>query len=302
MNRVSWWLVDFSSRMLEGDEREVVRGDIVESGESAGQAMRDVLGLVIRRQAMLWRNWRPWAVFVGLIVPLAMALSIASKLNVGWTSVYIWMYANNSDWGLLRNHGFWYVFRESATFVLTRWLILGCWAWSSGFILGSVTRRVMFHANVVLLSLMLLLGMAGAPRYFAFYSHFVRSVLSLPQVPVPHSHVDLSAPIFYRVVFPLAVQLFLVAIPAWRGMRAGAEVERLSSKSQMAVRVAAFSSLVAMLIEIPGGLFFLFIALGLWPPHLAGFQLAHLVVFWPIAYLLAQATARRWPRSGLARA
>jgi len=56
----AWWVVDIVSRLLEPDEREAVRGDLTESGARGGQALRDVLGLVVRRQAALWSDWRPW--------------------------------------------------------------------------------------------------------------------------------------------------------------------------------------------------------------------------------------------------
>ena len=103
MNRICWWLVDVVSRMLEPGERDVVRGDFAESGESGGRALRDVLGLVVRRQAALWKDWRPWLALVGLIVPLAMLLSIVSRITAGQSATYIWLYANNWDWALLED-------------------------------------------------------------------------------------------------------------------------------------------------------------------------------------------------------
>jgi hypothetical protein len=45
MTRICWWFVDLVSRMLDPDEREAVRGDFVESGESGGHALRGVLGI-----------------------------------------------------------------------------------------------------------------------------------------------------------------------------------------------------------------------------------------------------------------
>jgi hypothetical protein len=53
MTRTCWWLVDIASRMLEPDERDAVRGDLAESGVTGGYALRDLLGLLARRQAML---------------------------------------------------------------------------------------------------------------------------------------------------------------------------------------------------------------------------------------------------------
>lgn len=72
-------IVDLLSRLLEADEREAVRGDLTESGASGGRALRDVVGLVVRRQAALWMDWRPWLALVGVVVPLGLLLSHVSR-------------------------------------------------------------------------------------------------------------------------------------------------------------------------------------------------------------------------------
>jgi Tat protein translocase TatC len=54
MTRIYWWLAKGVSRILEANERDAVLGDLAESHESGGQALRDLLGLVVRRQAALW--------------------------------------------------------------------------------------------------------------------------------------------------------------------------------------------------------------------------------------------------------
>ncbi len=59
MTRVDWSLVQIAAQLLERDEREAVLGDLVETGESAWQGLLDVLGLVIRREATVWKTWRP---------------------------------------------------------------------------------------------------------------------------------------------------------------------------------------------------------------------------------------------------
>ena len=79
MDRICWGLVDISSRLLESAEREAVCGDLAESGVTGSRALGDILGLVVRRQAALWADWRPWLGLVGLVVPLGMLLSIVSK-------------------------------------------------------------------------------------------------------------------------------------------------------------------------------------------------------------------------------
>jgi hypothetical protein len=78
-NRLSWRLVDILYQLLDSNEREVVRGDLAECGTPGSLALRDVLGLAARRQLALWTCWRPWATLAGLIVPLGMLLSVASR-------------------------------------------------------------------------------------------------------------------------------------------------------------------------------------------------------------------------------
>ena len=78
MTRVCWRLVDILSRMLEVEERQAVRGDLAESGESIGRALRDALGLIVRRQIGLWTEWQPWLALLGVAclagVPLSRTL------------------------------------------------------------------------------------------------------------------------------------------------------------------------------------------------------------------------------------
>jgi hypothetical protein len=62
-------LFDLVSHLLKRDERDAVQGDLLESGESPWQSLLAVLGLVIRREAALWTNWRPWLAAFGLALP-----------------------------------------------------------------------------------------------------------------------------------------------------------------------------------------------------------------------------------------
>ena len=57
MNRIWWWLIDRVSRSLEPNERDTVLGDFTESGEPAGRALVDLVGLIVRRRAALWGRW-----------------------------------------------------------------------------------------------------------------------------------------------------------------------------------------------------------------------------------------------------
>src|SRR5579859_4550270 len=113
MTQMQWWLVDAVSRTLEPDEREVVLGDFAESRVTSRRALLDVLGLVMRRQAILWAGWRPWLTLLGLILPLGMLLSIISRSTSDMSAVYVWLYVNNWDWALMTNPGFWHLLAET---------------------------------------------------------------------------------------------------------------------------------------------------------------------------------------------
>ncbi|MGI9073879.1 MAG: hypothetical protein ACR2JB_21765, partial [Bryobacteraceae bacterium] len=119
MTRSCWRWVDIASRLLEPDERDSVLGDFAESGETGGQALCGLLGLIVRRQAALWNDWRPWLTLGSLVIPLAWLLSIASRLTASTSAVYVWSYVNNWDWTLLKYGTFWYVLRDSTGAVFT---------------------------------------------------------------------------------------------------------------------------------------------------------------------------------------
>src|ERR1700704_4183276 len=98
-----------------------------------------------------------------------MLLSIVSRNTAHSSAIYIWLYANNWEWRDLRNSGFCYEFAHTLGMVCSWYLALACWSWTSGFVLGSVSRGII-RVNRVLFCLMLLFGaLLGAPKYFEFY-------------------------------------------------------------------------------------------------------------------------------------
>jgi hypothetical protein len=80
MNR----LVRLIARALEPRECDFVLGDLNERGSSNTRAMLDVLGLVVRRQLMIWTNWRPWFALVTIVGLSGFCLSgMLMQLGVG---------------------------------------------------------------------------------------------------------------------------------------------------------------------------------------------------------------------------
>jgi hypothetical protein len=51
---------EFAARLLEPTERDAVLGDLIEAGETGWSAPRNVLGLIILRQAELLGTFGPW--------------------------------------------------------------------------------------------------------------------------------------------------------------------------------------------------------------------------------------------------
>ncbi|HKN34586.1 MAG TPA: hypothetical protein VJX16_15215 [Terriglobales bacterium] len=304
MDRICWRLANVLSEALAPTERDAVRGDLMESHESGSEALRDVLGLVIRRYAALLSDWRTWVALLGLIIPVSMLLSIASQNLAGIGSVYSWLYFNNWDWGLLRSRGFWYVLSESARELAGRYLTLACWSWSAGFLLGrtSAPRRAPLNSVLFFLTLLFVV-LVGAPRYLTFFSQEVHRALALPRI--SNSNDPVSALMFYRVIFPLLVQAFLVAVPAVWGIYEGVRVEKFRPALRKVVWAVSISSLIALLIQQPGLVFLLLWESGMppqmwhgWPPALHPVvQLLHWIVYWPLAYWVTRALGHRRTRA-----
>lgn len=133
-------LVEISSRLLKPDEREVVLGDLAEASCDSWQALRDVLSLVIRRELALWKNWRPWLAAFGLALPstfllmgVSLSVSHAYQQFIGPTLL--------NATGLRVGPGF--------TLLLCNVLLLTAWSWTSGFVIGSVSRRTVWISAIL---------------------------------------------------------------------------------------------------------------------------------------------------------
>ena len=165
MTRICWWCVDLVSRMLEPGERDAVRGDFAESGETGGQALRGLLGLVLRRQIALWKDWRPWLALLGAVAPLGILLSLVSRRVADSSAVTSWLYLNNWDWTYVWNSGFRLDFARDVAFVLFGFLLLSCWSWTSGFVLGYLSRRAIWINGALFCLVLVAVELSGMPRF-----------------------------------------------------------------------------------------------------------------------------------------
>ncbi len=289
MTGICWALMDTLSRMLEPDEREAVCGDLTESGETGARALCGVIGLVVRRQTELWKDWRPWLALVGIVIPLGMLLSLVSKHTADGSAIYIWLYANNWDWAFLGNAVFRHDFPRIGAGVFMSYVTLICWSWTSGFVLGSLSRGAA-QVNGATFCLMLLFAeLPDAPRYLgnSLFLHRARDF---------ENNAAVFALMFYRVMFPLIVQAFLVVLPSLCGMREGLRLAKLPPLLLTIVWTAAIATLAA--IAIQSWVWWRFPNAYTRPASWNGWQmrLLQLVVYWPIGLFIVNGSWR-----GLAR-
>ena len=128
-------LFELVSNLLERAERDAVHGDLLESGESPWQSLLAVVGLVIRREAALWINWRPWLAAFGLALPgsfLLMGFSLSvSRAYQQLENVTI-RHAAGPSVG------------PGLALFLCNVLLLLAWSWTGGFVVGAVSRRTVW--------------------------------------------------------------------------------------------------------------------------------------------------------------
>jgi hypothetical protein len=132
MMRFGWWLLSVLARALEPAERDVVLGDLAESGEGVGAATRHLLGLIVRRQVGLWLFWRRWLALFGVSCLAGLSLSrIVFRLNVD-------LYKYGAHHATSLSAG------QEVAFLLCLAGALTVWSWTCGFVLGSLSGRAVW--------------------------------------------------------------------------------------------------------------------------------------------------------------
>jgi hypothetical protein len=242
VDQVLWRLVDIASGMLDPTEREAVLGDLAESGKSGGKALCDVLDLGIRRQTGYLWDWRPLLALSCLALPLGILLSVISRSTSDGSAIYIWLYVNNWDWTLLRNPGYWRELAEWAPSVFLSYLALVCWSWTAGFLVRSSSRRTIWLSGGVFFSVLACVGFLGVP-------HGLGHVLVVQRGRDFQGNVAVFTNVFYRQVFPLAIEILLVALPAWWGMRQDLRTSSLPSWSKVILLISIVPTVAALVCQ-----------------------------------------------------
>jgi len=299
MTRIHWWLVRQVSRILEPAERDAVWGDVLESGETAAQALGDVSGLVIRRQTALWRDARPWLVLVGLVVPLALLLSLVSRRVSEGNAVYAWMYFSNWDWRLFQERAFWLILADTSTIVVPDILVLLSLAWTIGILLGAASRRTI-AVNGALFAVVLLFGVFAAVPWYTQLQ--IRTLENAGHVfpgdgagrVIQRHSGDAAGPslMFYVLLF----QIFLVLLPAFWGMHKGLG----RAARPWLLGTIPWIPAVAAMVLLAGmqGVWWAGLATHNWIWLRSGWRMPPLlfVLAGPVAYMLVSGAWQRWHR------
>ena len=294
IEKVCWRGVSLLGQLLGSNEREAVLGDFPECGISGAQAVREMLGLVVRRGAAACYAPQPWLLFLLLMAPLGLIVSVLSRMIATESAVYTWMYASNWDWDLLALRGFWYGLGGTAGHLLLRFANLACEAWTIGFLLGTVANRFS-RVTAVMLSITLLIAeIAGAPFYI---THFWMDVARLPSS-VADPNAPVFAFVFYRVIFPFGLQVLLVVWPALWGMHWGGKFREQPPLLSVFIWTAVIATTAMMTVHTPGIVLLLGQPVGEWIAQKRTVLAWTLYVeFWPVFYsaVIAMNRLRRNP-------
>jgi hypothetical protein len=272
--------VDALARLLHPDERDAVTGDFIELEIPAGRALLDVGGLILRRQAALWKEPRSWVALILLVVPLGLMLSLLARHIAQGAAIYTWLYWDWWTSTILTIPAARLEFARTVGEFLLEFATLAAWSWSAGVAIASLSRPTI-HVTAILFFLIVFAGTFG-------------SVAAGGGNPYNAPVFSLA---FFRVVLPVMVKTTVVSLPALAGMQRG-----LSRARGPVVWWVVFAlGIVALTVRSSGTLD---AAVGWTRWEVGGGNIAlrgaqpaallPVLIAWPAVYLAASASWQRW--------
>jgi hypothetical protein len=205
MNGIAWVSVELASRLLEHDEREAVLGDLLEANQSAGQGLLDVFGLVLRRQAGLWKDFRPWLAGFVVALPSSYLLTYVS-VSVSCTFQRLVNHRVYDKW--------WPTGQEGFSLLLCHIFLLIAWSWASGYVVGSLSRRTVWVSAALSLFPSVYFCFPAIP--LESLSRLCLFLFLLPAILGVHQGMR-NARISLRSASFLALTVTVLMISAWSG-------------------------------------------------------------------------------------
>jgi hypothetical protein len=285
-------MVESLSLLLDDNEREVVRGDLAECRTHAATALREIAGLVLRRQIALWFGWEPWLALLTVVIPIGFLLSYASRLWAEGAAEDILLYGRLWDFSYLANPGWRADVMSVAMRTAAAWLALIGWSWTSGFVLARLSRPTVW-LTVTMLCLVVVTATWGTNTIAHLHRHHDPSL---------QHHITFA-------VFPRLLRTFLVMVPAVWGASVGVRSRRL----RLVPTAIAVLLLASVTVTASRGLeASMSFGRGVLPADKGpdGFVVSEddprplwflsLLMMWPAAYILTEAIGFRSASSGAA--
>lgn len=122
-------LAEMATIFLAPKDRDAVLGDLAETGARGRSALGSVLGLVVRQQIELWRAWQPWVASTVALAGSLLLLSVSFGLSVDLRHL------------LRGGRGYGSVICEA--------LLMLSWAWTSGFVVGSLSGKTRWVSGIL---------------------------------------------------------------------------------------------------------------------------------------------------------
>jgi hypothetical protein len=201
----TWWCANRLSRLLEPAERSIVLGVLVEARAGGAPALREIGGLVGRRQAALWLAWQPWVALLLVAVPLGVMLSFVTRWWADYNVVLLLPYLRRGlSWTLLENQGIRNDAIEVGLGVIADVLSLLAWSWTCGYALGVLSRRTRWLTGTVVAVLV-----------------FTAAIGTMATTRTVGPDIIFST-VFVGTLFPLLVRTVFVLLPLEWGLQTGA--------------------------------------------------------------------------------
>lgn len=245
------------SRLLETGEREAVTGDLAESGITGFGGLREVAGLVLRRQVEVWNGWEPWVALLGIGLPIGallayLAAGIGFVLNL---RLETWL-----PYGLYHRSPL--PWPEQAIVIGVHGCTVVLWAWAAAAALVLLARRTIVLTSAVV-----------ALVWLAPLALMVCNLFQIRWYPIAMA----------KLMLQFLVHVVLLLLPAIAGLRFGAADRPMSRRH--ARTLALITVVLAALSTWTGG----------WPAAGAGWQWRLMVsslTSWPAFYVATRALRR----------
>jgi hypothetical protein len=250
-------LVELASRGLDLPEREAVLGDLAESRADRSQALREILGLALRRQLAFWWDWRPWLALTGLVGPMSLLLTLNALSLARSYELYFWIAQNYGviDPATLRETHL--TLQRGIPALALQSFLLASWAWAAGFALALLSRRTIWVNSILFILLLCAGGLWGVAMQPPGVTRTSLLLLSLIQA------------------------LFVLLTAVWGMCRAA------RTNTRAGVLTLLWGAAFAAGLVFQDGL--------LWPRPLNWWlRLLPLFAHWPVLYAISALCSRRW--------